>query len=75
MVAFTLKDVGVRRNTQLGVGGGGWGESKEEKFKWEPSGSAWPLIKNVSRLGYIMSLIICMTVVRKCTKSLFTHSP
>jgi hypothetical protein len=46
---------------------------KEEQFKWEHLGDAWPLIKYASRLVYIMSLIICMIVVRKCSKK-FVHS-
>ena len=49
------------------------GVGKEEQFKWEHLGDAWPLIKYAARLVYIMSLIICMIVVRKCNKK-FVHS-
>jgi hypothetical protein len=46
-VACTLEDVGVGTlNSVWGLGGGwGGGGEAEEKFKWEPSGAAWPLIK------------------------------
>ncbi len=62
-----IKDVGDVTLNQVWGGGG-----KEVQFKWEHLGDAWPLIKYASRLVYIMSLIICMIVVRKCNKMFFT---
>jgi hypothetical protein len=52
-----------------GVGGG---EAKRNKSVRNHLGVAWPLIKYISRFVYIMTLITCMIVVRKCNKK-FVH--
>jgi hypothetical protein len=40
------------RNTQLGVEGGG--RRPRGKIQGGTSGAAWPLIKYISRIGYIL---------------------
>ncbi len=55
-------------NTQLMWGGGGGQRGTNQGGNPQVQ-----LIKYVSRLGYMMSLIICMIVVRKCNKK-FVHS-
>jgi hypothetical protein len=56
-----------------GGGGGGAPQRGTNQRTREPLDAAWPLIKYFPGLGNIMSLLICIIVVRKCNKK-FIHS-